>query len=436
MQTRIIQVPCQRLARPLIAALAAAASTGAWADEPSPWYIGASQSLTHDSNVHRRPDGPSDTYSSTGLLGGFDQGIGRQRVYGNADVRYNKYQDESTLDNTSYRLRAGWDWATIEKLSGNFNVNASQSLANQDGNTLQPTSARDTIRAQQFGASVRWGGDGLLSLQGDYVHSRLRYSAPESLSSESDGDSGSAGVFYRLGADLRVGSALRFTRTESPYAIALTPTPTGPNDYRSNTRTGRNLDFLVDWRYSAQTAVNARLSWTRQENSEIEGRDFSGLTGSLAASYAPTAKLAFSASLSRDAGSNVSPFTYTGTTTGTAITGPLTVTINGLTQTTRTTDIFALGATYAATAKISAKAAFLYRHGKLLRAASVTGTTTTVSEEQSDTLRRSSLGVDYAVARNWLLACSVSHDSRSLSGTGGYAYDANVVGCSAQFTLR
>ena len=102
--------------RPLIAALATLAGAAAWADEPSPWYLGVSQALTHDSNVYRVPDGVGDNYSSTGLLGGFDQPIGRQRLHGSANIRYNKYQDETTLDNTSYGVAAGWDWETIEKM--------------------------------------------------------------------------------------------------------------------------------------------------------------------------------------------------------------------------------------------------------------------------------------------------------------------------------
>ena len=48
--------------------------------DPNPYYLGVSQALTHDTNVTRSPQGPSDNYSSTSLLGGFDQPIGRQRL--------------------------------------------------------------------------------------------------------------------------------------------------------------------------------------------------------------------------------------------------------------------------------------------------------------------------------------------------------------------
>ena len=86
----------------------------------SPYYIGASQAFTHDSNIFRVADEcaeTADAVSTTALLAGIDQPFGRQRGFGNAHVRYNKYQDQSQLDNTSYRLAAGLDWETVERLS-------------------------------------------------------------------------------------------------------------------------------------------------------------------------------------------------------------------------------------------------------------------------------------------------------------------------------
>ena len=135
--------PSSRL---LIAALAAATCGAVWADEPSPWYVGASQALTHDSNVFRVPNGPSDTYSDTSLFGGFDQPVSRQRFYAAANLHYSKYSSQSALDNTSYGVNAGWDWATIESLSGNLGASANQSLAARDNNTTQALTARASTK--------------------------------------------------------------------------------------------------------------------------------------------------------------------------------------------------------------------------------------------------------------------------------------------------
>src|SRR5438552_933532 len=109
---------------PLVACLGLIAPTGARAD-PNPYYIGASQAFTHDSNVLRLPEGSeqSDSFSTTTLLGGFDQPISRQRLYANGTLNYNRYKNRTDLNNTGYGLNAGWDWATIGHLSGTLSAN-------------------------------------------------------------------------------------------------------------------------------------------------------------------------------------------------------------------------------------------------------------------------------------------------------------------------
>lgn len=408
-------LPRQSTLRPAVAALAAASLCGAArAEDPSPWYLGASVGVTRDSNVFRIPDGSGDTYTTTSLLAGFDQPIGRQRLYGTARVGYNKYQNFENLDNTSYGVDAGWDWATIEKLSGKVYVGANQSLAQLNGNTSAPSTRRNIVKSEQFGTSATWGGFGPLSLFANYGHNRVRYSAVTFTTSNSTGDTGSLGTNYRLGGSTSIGVAVRVTRTRLPYGQAIDPLPSSLADFGPTTTNGRNLDLLGNWTYSPQTNVAARLSYTRQTDSFGGGRDFSGLTGSLSGNYAPTAKLAFNAMLQREAGANSvynSP-TYSGSTNAV-----------GLNQNTTTTDSLSLGATYAATAKISVNSGLLYRSGKL-------------SSDGSDDLTQLSLGATYAVARNWQLACNLTHETRKVSGLGSFSYDANTAGCSAQFTLR
>ena len=426
MQVHTLATPRHRRLPLLIATLAATSGGVAWADEPTPWYLGASQAFTHDSNVYRAPDAQSDTYSSTSLLGGFDQPVGRQRFYATANVAYNKYRHESTLDNTSYGVNAGWDWATIEQLSGNLNAAANQALASFDNNATVPLTTRNLLKTDQLGTSIRWGGVGLLTLDGTYAHSRVRYSAPEYLSSTSNGDSASLGGSYRVDPDIRVGTGLRFSRTVSPYAVPLVPAPAGPDDYQSNTSNGRNVDLTLNWTTTAQTGVNARLSWTRQTNSGASERDFSGFTGSLAGNYAPTAKLLFSASASRDAGTNASFFNYFGPTPSR--------TVQGLSENSQTTEAYALGVSYAATAKIAVNAGVQFSHAKLVDTFAVGGASS--STERSDNARSASLGATWAIARAWQLGCNVLHYTRSLSGNAGFSYSGDTASCSAQLTLR
>ena len=81
---------------PLLALLAFACGAGA---QTSPWYIGGAQTVTHESNLYRLADGAdesvistkADLISSTALLAGLDQPVGRavafgQRVYVRFDL--------------------------------------------------------------------------------------------------------------------------------------------------------------------------------------------------------------------------------------------------------------------------------------------------------------------------------------------------------------
>ena len=416
---------------PIIAALALLANCGAHADEPSPWYIGATETIRHDSNVNRYGDGFSDpkgrgngdTYSSTGLVGGFDQSYGRQHFYGSGTVAYNKYHAYDELNNTSYGLQAGWDWATVNNFSGGVNASANQSLAQLNGNAGPVTSsARNLLRTEQIGTNVNWGGAGALSVQGAYTHSRVSYANPSQLGSNSSGDSASLGTYYRLGPTLTTGIAYRITRTTNPDVFDST----GTLVTAENTSNGRNIDLSADWRYSAQTGVNARLSFTHQTNAGGGSQDFSGLTGSISANYAPTGKLAFTAAYARDAGTNGTLFNVP-ITSGSTTTGTTSTYATSVYQNTTIANTLSAGVTYAATAKIGVNANYSYRNAR---------TTATSASDYDDKLQTAGLGVSWAIARAWTLGCNYTHEARDAQSVPVYKYSANVFGCSAQVTLR
>lgn len=403
-------------------ALAALACAHAHADEPSPWYVGASESLTHDSNVNRLsegindPDGRGDTYSSTSLLGGFDQSYGRQHFYTKANVAYNKYQHHGSLDNTSYGLNAGWDWASIWNLSGGFYASANQSLAQLNGNSPVQTLNKNQVRSQQYGTTLNWGGASDLSLQAALTHSRVSYSLAGN--NDSSANTASLGAYYHVGPTVTTGVAYRFTRTTSSLFNG-----------QSYTSDGRNIDLSVDWRYTVQTGVNARLSFTRQGNSGGTGQDFSGLTGSVTTTYAPTAKLNFNANYSRDAGTNGSFFNVpiTGNTPSTQANNG---TVNSYYLNSTVANTFSVGANYAATAKIGVNAGYSYR------SANISNTGNVGASDYKDNLQDATLGASWAIGRLWSLGCNLSHEKRDVHSVPTYTYSANVIGCSVQATLR
>ena len=394
----------------------------------SPYYIGASQGFTHDSNVYRIPSGPGDNYSSTSLLAGFDQRISRQRVFGTMNVGLNRYQDQTRLNNTSYDLAAGLDWETLYNLTGSVSATLDQRLAAPTASVAAPQARRNLAERQGVSGVARWGGASLFTLEGTLGYSTLDYSAPAYVSSESKQEYGSLGLYYRQSSLLRLGVAVRLDRTRTPQAFQQ---PDGT--FLPNQINGRRLNFLADYELTNRLNANGRLSYTRQTNSSAgNDADFSGITGDLRLAYRATAKLAFSLFAARQAGYDTN---RSGLPVVPVDTTPATTPIAGLYENNRVTNSLGLGATYEATSKINVNAGLNYARARIVSTLATT-TGNVGSPDIVDELKGATLGVTYAIARPWLLACNLAHDERDVSGAVAYSYQATSIGCSARFTWR
>ena len=402
---------------------APALPTAAYTPDPNPYYIGVGQGFTHDSNVYRIPSGPADWYSSTTVFGGFDQPISRQRMFGRAAVSLNRYFDEQPLNNTSYGFELGADLATIENISGSLDASVNRTLAAPTSGLNQPTAVSNLQTTQQANGRLRWGGPSLLTLEGSLGYAAIDYSDPRSVTSESNETTASIALYYRPGAFLRMGLAGRFDRTRTPKAIV------DPVDgsFRSNNTDGNNLDLLVDYTPDAALTTNARLSYTRQTNSLLKLSDFSGFTGSLAINWQATAKTAVYFNAARDVGFQLSSSTqYIVVQSGTGLTlTPVAVAY----QNNRVNDSIGLGATYGATAKVSASAGLHYLRSRL-----VATVETGIGSGFEDITKAATASVNYAINRAWNANCTIAYETRDVTSLASYSYTANVIGCATQFT--
>ena len=396
---------------------ATAPSSDSIASEPNPYYLGARGSFTHSTNVNQAPGGHADNYWTTSVFGGFDQPIGRQRVFGRADIGYSRYSQETQLNNTTYDISGGLDWSTVESLSGSVHASLSQYLEAPAVVGFVPDLRANTTNTQNIDALVRYGGPSLLSIEGTVGYSTLDYSLPEYQSSEARSSRASVGLYYHPGGPLRVGIGVRYTSTDSPEsAPGITPPVV------ANTSEGRNIDLSANYDVSGHVSAGGRLSYTNQTNSGITAADFSGWTGSLYLSYRPTGKLLFNAYASRDPGFS----TQSGWVTQTFLVGttPITTRQPAVFQVAQLISSVGLGVTYSATAKINATAGVSYGRTTMVAQAGV---------ETIDDTRAASLGVTYDVARNWQLGCNLQFENRDVSGGVNYTYDANSFGCLAQY---
>ncbi|MDQ2734288.1 MAG: hypothetical protein M3Y55_04705 [Pseudomonadota bacterium] len=410
----------------------AAAPASASATEPSPYYIGASEGLTHDSNVYRVPFGPGDTYSSTSLLGGFDQRLGRQRVFGSGNVSVNRYNDQGQLDNTSYNLAAGLDWETVYDLAGNLNVGLNRQLAAPGATVGVPNPVRNLVQIETVNGRARWGGESLLTLEATAGYTKVDYSAQQYAASDSREQTASFGGYYHPRGPLKLGLAARIVDTRAPQAF-LDP---AAGTFQSNTVKSNNLDLIADYELTGLLTTHARLSYTKQTSAGSGQTDYSGLTGSLGLAWRATGKIGVSVDLARDAGFDATGITLPGIVPVAGAGVPPAATTAGQYENSRITDSAALRLTYSATAKIDAFAGASYVRARL--ATTLVGASGSLGAPDTiDSLRSAYIGANYAVARNWGLACNVSHAYRHVNGGGvNYAYNDTSVGCSAQYTLH
>ncbi len=399
--------------RPLCLALLALGATGTRA-ETSPYYIGVSQAFSHSSNLFNSPDGQEtpDVYSTTRLLFGLDQPIGRQRIYGDAAIRADKYQDVTSLDNTGYSLNTGLDWATVEKWSGNLKVTANRSLAQYGGPNSPQITGKNVQDTQQASFTIRNALTAHVSAEGDAQHRAVKYSAPQYVNREYTQNIGGLTLRYATTNLITLGAGARVTKGNYPQAL-IGDQPDSVS--RKDETDRRDFDLTLSWIPSGLSNITARISATKEEHSQPSFADVSGLTGQIGWIYQPTGKLTFNTSLSRDTGTETTFMSFTGEGSPSAV------------DNNRLTNSAALGVTYDLTAKIRVTAG-----GRYSKTSSENTTT-----EVDDSARGASLGVRWIPTRSLSLGCNAALDKRtSTSITAGSAYTTNTAGCSAQLTLR
>jgi hypothetical protein len=429
----------QRLT-PIVIALLAIGVSGSATAQVSPYYIGASQAFSHDSNIFRVADGnpeSSDVWSTTSLLMGIDQPIGRQRVYADANISYNKYQDLDQLDGTAYLVGLGLDWATVERLSGTLKFNASETLGNYGAADTPATTEKNTERSQDALASVRLGSAAArFNLEGTLSHRELDYSLDSWDRYDYQRDTVGLHVIYRPKggapeaegraplialehpAPLTLGAGARHTRGTFPR---FAKDPSGAyiaDDYERN-----DIDLTAIWQATGASRVNARISFTDESHDIAGARDFSDWTGAIVWDWRPTGKLHFLTELARDSGQELNPLTSGGGT------------ITAVGDTSRLADRIQVRAFYDATAKIQLDALARYTHGSLVNTVSPPGgvVTTAAGNENTTAL---ALGVRYNPTRTIQIGCSIGTESRNGDSTVSYDYSADYASCFAQIVLR
>jgi hypothetical protein len=391
------------------------------ADDPNPYYLGVTAGVTHDNNVFRLPSNvQGDTSYSGGLIAGIDQPFGRQHFTASGNVKYNRFSHLTDLNNTSYGLNTRLDWQALDRLSGTASLIVNQNLAAYNTYSTQVLTKRNLETDGQFLFRAQYGLVSTLSLDGQYTHEELRYSAAEYTGYETAQDTYRLGVKYRPSGLLALGASFQTAHARYP----------GVHDGNGNEQTYDRNDFVLTgtWTPTGQSSIDARASVGRQSFSHSNQNDFSGVTGQVVWNYVPTGKLSFTTTFIHDTGFATS-FVNLANQGGGAAVG----------DNSHLATSIGVSARYAATGKIGLNGGVRYVHRSLRNTIDVGGGNVALVEG-SDSIQSEYLGVTYTPLRSLQLGCNISHDSRTVSGgtppSLSYPFSDMTFGCSAQLVLQ
>ena len=405
-------IPPQLLSlRPLACALPgfACLASGAAQAETSPYYIGASQRFTHNSNVFMGPDAvaKSDTISSTGVRLGLDQPISRQRLTASFSANANRYSSLDALNNTDYALDTRLDWETVERLSGNVALSSRQSMPT-DAAALS-TGRRNLLKVNSASAQATLGLVTMWSFDAGVALSNARYSEAAYVRNNANQQSINAGVRVTPASGLTLRAGLRHANADYPNA--------------SNQVSRNDLDLSAIVNPGGASTYNTRLSLTREHQSFAD-RNLSSWTGAMGWNWKPSGKLSTSVNLTRDTSNGSYDFT----------TGVLNI---GTTDS-RITTTLGLAAQWEVTSKIAVSGNLAHARRSLDNSLTVgAGVLPTSASDRTNSL---GLNVQYAVLRNVDLGCGVTWSDRSISSatttTLTSQYSVTTYSCFGQALLR
>lgn len=395
--------------------------------EVSPWYVGVVGNVEHQTNVYRvgenqtLPPGVSqaDTVYAASLIGGFDQNISRQHVYGSASLNSSRFRANSDLNNTSHALKLGLDWAAAERLSGKLSASSDKSLAQFNSRTAAGAieTAKNIQTLNQFDTSVALGTVTRLTFEGAFGWRRRSYSADLYRYLDYKERHGSLGIKYRASGALTLGAAFRSTTTEYPNFLALTS-----GDQIAGRIGRRDIDFTLNWNVTGASDLYLRLSPTRIHYENTLDQSRSEITGSAVWTWRPSDRTKIKTAFTRDTGQSSQAFDLG---IGTQV-----IDYSSLTTALK------LEASHDLTGKFSINASVVNSHRDLSNSIVVVGGTPTLVDG-SDRTVTPALGFTWVPTRSTQVGCNLSRDRRTSSDTSlTVPFSAATYGCYGQLVLQ
>jgi hypothetical protein len=212
------------------------------AEDPVPYYIGVTQTETADTNIFRRPKSAPilrDLISSTALIAGVDQPLGRGKLVGDIQLNTNHYKNNRQLNYNGGQGNLRLDWESINRLAGDIGVYRRQNLYNTPSLNGSLSSERDVVSDTGGNIGIRMGLVTLWSLEGGLAYNQTRHSNVHQSSLELDQTSGNLGVRLRPSDLWSVRLGVRETSVRHLDAQRRQPARCAPERYPPKTHTAR-----------------------------------------------------------------------------------------------------------------------------------------------------------------------------------------------------
>lgn len=394
--------------------------------EPSPYYVGVSQTLTQASNQLQLADGQSappgfsrsDLVATTALVAGLDQPIGRQRLQASGSWRINRYDRNSRYDNQGYALNGALDWSTAERVSGTVAATATRALSSLYLQEVGLVEGRNLERVESLDATLRLGLVTALSFElgagTRRSHNSLDLDAVQARNHEQD--QASAGIRWQPRAGSSLGAAVIQTRSHYPRFMRTA------GGYEAERFRHDGVELTAGVQISGASRFDLKLADGRTRVDGSGPRHFDTASASLAWTWTPAARLHVVTTLAREKGQDAYPTRAAGQP--------------AVADYARDADVQELRLTYAWTAKVGMALTYRASQRELVRTLRASGA---VLAEDGGRERYEfwTLGVRWLPAPPWQLGCDVGDDRRRTQvSVFSYPYTNHTVGCAAQYTWR
>ncbi len=395
--------------------------------ETGPYYFGARQTFTYDTNVDRSPVPTSDGISSTGIFGGIDQQLGRQRLSGNLSANWNRYQDISRLNHTDGNGLLRLDWETVGDLSGDAQVAHNRSLY-RDFTSASSAGQKVIVRSTDSALNARLGASARWTLEGGVSASRTRFDDPLR-ANDIDYDGYRLGVSYNPNSLLRTGVSLRRTHGSYPNAMNVTGVSIDSSFDRDD------IDLNTTWRPTGSSTLQARITRSKLDYKQASARSTNITTGAITYQWRPGGRLALDLSFVRDTNAGQYAFDEV------VLVGRTIVRSENLSVDNRVTNTLGLVSSYQLTAKIGLSLDAHHVERKLDNGLTETilGLPTTTYRSADERTDSVNLSAAYDLTRTVRFSCGFGRTKRTVSDASSgltYPYSVNLTNCTAQLALQ